>query len=115
VRKLCSACRKLDPAAPALLESLIARKIVDRGETLLPRAVGCDACAGTGYVGRAVVVETLQLTDAVREALTSGRTLAEVQQLALSQRALQPFLEYSRFLLQRQIISANEVLLSLAD
>ncbi len=115
VRKLCSACRKLDPAAPALLESLIARKIVDRGEQLLPRPVGCDACAGTGYVGRAVVVETLQLTDAVREALTSGRTLAEVQQLALSQRALLPFLDYSRFLLQRQIISANEVLLSLAD
>ncbi len=115
VRKLCSACRKLDPAAPALLESLVSRRIVDRGEQLLPRPVGCDACAGTGYVGRAVVVETLQLTDAVREALTSGKTLAEVQQLALSQRALLPFLDYSRFLLQRQIISANEVLLSLAD
>lgn len=115
VRKLCSACRKLDPPTPALLESLISRRIVDRGEQLLPRPVGCDACAGTGYVGRAVVVETLQLTDAVREALTSGKTLAEVQQLALSQRALLPFIDYSRFLLQRQIISANEVLLSLAD
>ena len=115
VRKLCSACRKLDPATPALLESLIARKIIERGEQLLPRPVGCDACGGTGYVGRAVVVETLQLTDPVREALTSGKTLAEVQQLALSQRALLPFIDYSRFLLQRQIISANEVLLSLAD
>src|SRR5207253_1608071 len=69
VRKLCSACRKLEPPAPALLESLVARKIVDKGQQTLPRAVGCDACAGTGYVGRAAVVEALQITDAVREAI----------------------------------------------
>src|SRR6267378_4591614 len=56
VRKLCSACRKLDEATPALLESLIARKIVDKGQQVLPRAVGCDACGGSGYVGRAAVV-----------------------------------------------------------
>jgi type II secretory ATPase GspE/PulE/Tfp pilus assembly ATPase PilB-like protein len=115
VRKLCTACRKLDPPPPALLESLVARRIVDKSEQLLPRAVGCDACGGTGYVGRAVVVESLQLTDGIREALTSGRSLAEVQQLALQGRALLPFLDYSKFLLQRQIISASEVLLSLAD
>src|SRR5262249_12553494 len=41
VRKLCSACRKLDPPSPALLDSLIARKIVDKGTQVLPRAVGC--------------------------------------------------------------------------
>lgn len=115
VRKLCTACRKLDPPPPALLESLVARRIVDKSEQLLPRAVGCDACGGTGYVGRAVVVESLQLTDGIREALTSGRSLAEVQQLATQARALLPFLDYSKFLLHRQIISASEVLLSLAD
>ena len=32
VRKLCSACRKLDPPVPALLESLVARRIVDKGQ-----------------------------------------------------------------------------------
>ncbi|TMA21898.1 MAG: cyclic nucleotide-binding domain-containing protein, partial [Deltaproteobacteria bacterium] len=68
VRKLCSACRKLDVPAPALMESLVARKIVDSREQALPRAVGCDACGGSGYVGRAVVVEALQITDSVREA-----------------------------------------------
>ena len=115
VRKLCTSCRKLDQPTAALLESLISRKIVGRDEQLLPRAVGCDACAGTGYVGRAVVVESLQITDGIREALTAGKSLAEVQQLALGSRALLPFIDYSRFLLQRQIISASEVLLSLAD
>jgi type II secretory ATPase GspE/PulE/Tfp pilus assembly ATPase PilB-like protein len=115
VRKLCSACRKLDAPAPALLDSLIARKAVDKGTQVLPRAVGCDACAGTGYVGRAAVVEALQITDSVREAIAAGRPLTDVQQLAKESRALVSFLDYARALLQKQIISASEVLLSVAD
>ena len=115
VRKLCSACRKVDPPTPALLESLVARKIVDKGTQVLPHPVGCDACAGTGYVGRAVVVEALQVSDAVREAVSAGRPLGEVEQIAEDNRALTPFIDYARVLLQKQIISASEVLLSLAD
>jgi len=115
VRKLCSACRKLDPPAPALLESLVARKIVPRGEQVLPRAVGCDACAGTGYVGRAVVVEALQINDSVREAISAGKSLDEVERVAEEGRALFRFVDYARALLQKQVISASEVLLCLAD
>jgi type IV pilus assembly protein PilB len=115
VRKLCSACRKLDPPTPALLDSLIARKIVEKGQQVLPRAVGCDACGGTGYVGRAAVVETLQINDAVREAIAAGRPLADVHQIARDGRALVPFIDYARHLLHKQIISASEVLLSVAE
>jgi len=68
-----------------------------------------------GYVGRAAVVETLQITDAVRDAIAAGRSLAEVQQIARDGRALMPFVDYARHLLHKQIISATEVLLSLAD
>jgi type II secretory ATPase GspE/PulE/Tfp pilus assembly ATPase PilB-like protein len=115
VRKLCSACRKVDAPMPALLESLLARKIVDRGTQVLPHAVGCDACGGSGYVGRAAVVEALQITDAVRDAIASGKPLSDVQQIADDNRALLPFIEYARVLLQKQVISPSEVLLSLAD
>ncbi|HZX95636.1 MAG TPA: ATPase, T2SS/T4P/T4SS family [Myxococcales bacterium] len=115
VRKLCSACRKLDPPNRALLESLASRGIVRPGEQMLPRAVGCDACAGTGYVGRAVVVEALQINDAVREAVAAGKPLSEVQQIARESRALLPFVDYARALLQKQVISPSEVLLSIAE
>jgi type IV pilus assembly protein PilB len=115
VRKLCSACRKLDPPTPALMESLVSRKIVDKSEQVLPRAVGCDACNGTGYVGRAVVVESLQINDALREAISSGKSLGDVMQLAVGSRALIPFVDYTRHLLQKQVISATEVLLSVAE
>ena len=115
VRKLCSACRKVDPPTPALLESLVSRKIVDKGTQVLVHAVGCDACGGTGYEGRAVVVEALQVTDPVREAISTGRPLSTVQEVAEANRALLPFIDYARVLLQKQIISPSEVLLSLAD
>ena len=61
------------------------------------------------------MVETLQITDAVRDAIAAGRPLAEVQQIARDGRALVPFIDYARHLLHKQIISASEVLLSLAD
>jgi type IV pilus assembly protein PilB len=115
VRKLCSACRKLDPPTPALLESLIAHRVVEKGTQALPRPVGCDACAGTGYVGRAAVVESLLINDAVREAIADGRPLLEVQQIASDGRSLVRFLDCARQLLAKQIISPSEVLLSLAD
>jgi type IV pilus assembly protein PilB len=115
VRKLCSNCRKLDAPTPALLESLVAHGVVDKGTQTLPRPVGCDACAGTGYVGRAAVVEALQINDAVREAIAEGKPLADVEQVADDNRALVRFLDCARTLLQKQIISASEVLLSLAD
>ena len=99
----------------SLLESLVSRKIVERGTQVLPHAVGCDACGGSGYVGRAVVVEALQISDAVREAIASGRSLSEVETVAEETRSLLPFLDYARVLLQKQVLSAAEVLLSLAD
>ena len=77
VRKLCTACRTLEPYPPALIEALITRKVLDPSQASmpLPRAVGCDACNRTGYVGRALVVEVFQMTDEGRGALASGKPL----------------------------------------
>jgi type IV pilus assembly protein PilB len=116
VRKLCGNCRQVGPTPPALLETLVARKVIDpRINPPLPHAVGCDACGRTGYVGRAVVVESLSITDEVRNALAAGRPLSEVEALALSSRALTPYSTYAAHLLSRQIISVNEALLTLAE
>ena len=116
VRKLCGACRVIEEPPPALLDSLVARGIADRSSgAALPRAVGCDACGQSGYVGRVAVLEVLQITDPIRTALASGRPLDEVERLAFSTNALMPFSAYSAFLLSRQIISPSEVLLTLTD
>ena len=62
-----------------------------------------------------MVVEALQITDSVREAISAGKSLDQVQEAAEEGRALMPFIDYARTLLQKQVISASEVLLSLAD
>jgi type IV pilus assembly protein PilB len=115
VRKLCSNCRKLDPVLPVLHDSLVARRIIGESDMLLPRAVGCDACAGTGYIGRAAILECLQVSDGLREAIASGKSFAEVRNLAVEEKALLPAVDYARFLLQKQMISASEVLVAMAE
>ena len=117
VRKLCTACRTLEPYPPALIEALIARKVLDPSQASmpLPRAVGCDACNHTGYVGRALVVEVFQMTDEGRGALASGKPLAQIAPSAITSRALLPFAGYAAVLLQKQVISATEVLAALVE
>jgi len=51
----------------------------------------------------------------LREAIASGKSFAEVRNLAVEENALLPAVDYARFLLQKQIISASEVLISMAD
>jgi len=117
VRKLCSSCRTLAPPPAALFESLVARRVVDRAQAALglPRPVGCDACNQTGYVGRVVVTEALQINDEVRNALGAGKPLAEVAAIALASRAFMPFASYASALMQGGVISPSEVLLAVAD
>ncbi|HYZ88261.1 MAG TPA: GspE/PulE family protein, partial [Myxococcales bacterium] len=117
VRKLCGNCRTEEPHPRALTEALVARKVLDRShaDAPLPRAVGCDACNRTGYVGRCVVVESFQVTEEARAALASGKPLAQIEPFALTSRALLPFHAYAAALLEKQIISATEVLAALVE
>ena len=117
VRRLCSSCRRLEVPPRALTDMLINRKVItaEQAEQGLPRSVGCDACNQTGYVGRAAVCEALEITDEVKTALSAGMALPEVEQLALRTGALMPFPAYSAALMQRQLVSASEVLLTVAD
>ncbi len=77
VRKLCPDCAK--PAAWTGEQTALAERIA-RGAGLSPpsppretrRATGCDACHGTGYRGRTPIVETLEVTPAIKELLREG-------------------------------------------
>ena len=47
------------------------------------KAVGCDACHGTGYHGRFAIYEVLLINDAIRTAIYAGASTAEIQRLAV--------------------------------
>jgi len=61
VRRLCTACRRPEPA-----DAATARMVgLARGDVHF-RAIGCPACAQTGYVGRVGVYEALRVDDRIR-------------------------------------------------
>jgi type IV pilus assembly protein PilB len=84
-RRLCSKCKEPYTAEPKVLQS--ARFPWQDGEPLpiLHRAVGCSACAKTGYRGRLALHEVMSVTEEV-ERLTVGRASAmEIARTATEQ------------------------------
>ncbi len=79
VRTLCPHCRVQIPI-PA---ELTAQMPVADG--FVYRAVGCDRCDGSGYRGRAVILETLVMSDAVTQAVLQRRTTAAIESIAVSE------------------------------
>jgi general secretion pathway protein E len=64
VRKLCPRCRQPDPANGGY------------------RAVGCDHCGNTGYLGRTGIYELLTVDDEMRMLVHQGANDTDVRRLA---------------------------------
>lgn len=75
VRVLCPKCKEAYMAEPDFL-----RKIglpPDR-QVQLYKAVGCEACQGTGYQGRVGVFEVIEINDPIRELLRTNPSLQAI-------------------------------------
>ncbi|AHF05281.1 general secretion pathway protein E [Marichromatium purpuratum 984] len=78
VRRLCPHCRARYRADTELAARLgLAPDALD-----LHRAVGCDACRGTGYHGRLVIGELLILSEAIRAAVLDHAGATEIRRIA---------------------------------
>jgi len=67
VRLLCTECREAYAPSPELAARLGLARLAGGRDITLYRAVGCEACDHTGYVGRAGIFEILVLSDTLRE------------------------------------------------
>lgn len=94
VRKLCRACRQPYKPDPQTL-----RKLNMPPDTVLYRVpepefdkhgnpIICQACGGTGYDGRTAVYVILAVDDALREVISRGATLADLQAYAIKKGGL---------------------------
>jgi excisionase family DNA binding protein len=90
VRKLCPACSVEDTPEPKRLD--VAAEAARKGgldwhalEPKFRRAVGCDKCAKTGYRGRTVIAETLEVTREIGRALRDGAPAERLGEIAVSQ------------------------------
>lgn len=97
VRRLCERCRC--PATPEPSEWT---------------AVGCAACAGTGYSGRAALFELLPTTDALLTQLASGANDRDIAEQARRD-GFRSLSEDAAEKIRRGITSRHEVLRALTD
>lgn len=84
VRRICPHCRQSVPADLKLLERL--ELTADELDGIpLQRGGGCEACRGTGYLGRTGLFELLTVSDPVRQQVQQRGTAAQIKQAAAAQ------------------------------
>ena len=80
IRVLCPHCCKPVPLSEADVSLLQIEPSV--GGTMVREAVGCDACAMTGYRGRKGVFELLQVDERIRELIVHRAKASAIQKCA---------------------------------
>jgi type IV pilus assembly protein PilB len=87
-RRLCSHCK--EPYDATEVDVLAAgwsldEVFADKDKATLHRAVGCSACAQTGYRGRKALLELLVITDDIERLIIEGGTADDIHKLAVEQ------------------------------
>lgn len=89
VRKLCPKCAKQDkPSAVQLEQAAVLARAGGLAWESLPKRfrkpVGCSHCAQTGFRGRNVIAETLEVNGPIRTALRNGANTEEIRRIAVA-------------------------------
>ncbi len=82
VRLLCAHCRQPYPALPELVEELRLQRFSESRDLVLYKPVGCEQCSGTGYRGRAAIMEFLVMSDPLRRLVLKHADAGELQAVA---------------------------------
>jgi type IV pilus assembly protein PilB len=85
VRKLCGKCK--EPYEPSPDELRVAGLPMGDGDALptIYRAVGCAACAGTGYRGRMAVHEVMHVSEEIERLIVERASTDEIAKYAVAQ------------------------------
>ncbi len=82
VRLLCTQCRQPYPALPELADELRLHRFSDTRDITLYKPIGCEQCGGTGYRGRAAIMEFLVMSDPLRRMVLKHADAGELQAAA---------------------------------
>jgi type IV pilus assembly protein PilB len=81
VRRLCPYCRETETLTPERWQEL-GLGTVPRKRLKVYNPVGCAKCFGTGYRGRIGLYEVLEIDDDMRDLITSGGSIGDLQTAA---------------------------------
>jgi type IV pilus assembly protein PilB len=83
VRRICASCKQEHKYSDEELHVL--DPDVERLRTLTyHKGAGCDACAGSGYKGRAGIYEVMEMTPALRRMVLTGASTTELRDQAVA-------------------------------
>lgn len=93
VRKICENCRTSYTLTQTELDALTDRFSLNdeqkglfsryfSGKTRLFKGAGCNKCGDTGFHGRTVIAETLQMKDNIQELIMANQSESEIQKIA---------------------------------
>ena len=85
VRRLCPACKILDPAPGPLIERFSLRRLAPVNEITLYHPRGCPECRGTGFRGRRAIAELLVPNRAIDRLIYEGAGDAAIERAAVEQ------------------------------
>ena len=85
VRCLCPSCRAPVGISPDLASRIGSAGLELARDATVYRAVGCAACAATGYRGRTMIVELLTMTDTLRPLILRHAASQELQAAAVAE------------------------------
>ena len=83
VRTLCRHCRREAPVLPELAAQLGLDRHCGSGPYMIGQAVGCDKCGHTGFRGRVSIMETLVMSDRLRQMVLRQPEAAALQRAAV--------------------------------
>ncbi len=83
VQTLCHKCRNAETALPGLVDQLGIRRFADDETITVYKAVGCEACNGTGYFGRTTVLELMPMNDAIRAGVLDRAEAHDLERIAI--------------------------------
>jgi len=84
VRRVCSNCRvPSDLSVAQLVEAGFPPEVASKVKPVKGR--GCDRCSGTGYRGRVGLFEVMQMSEKLRELVSTGAPTTELRQVAINE------------------------------
>ncbi|MEJ2590043.1 MAG: type II secretion system ATPase GspE [Candidatus Thiodiazotropha sp.] len=73
VRNLCPHCKQPYTPPPEIVQRFRQQGVSVGYPMTLHRAVGCEACSGSGYSGRSAILELLELSEEMRSLILQGQ------------------------------------------
>ncbi|MBK8509979.1 MAG: type II secretion system ATPase GspE [Candidatus Competibacteraceae bacterium] len=82
VRLLCTRCRQPYQALPELVKEMRLNRFSAAPDITLYKPIGCEHCGGTGYRGRAAIMEFLVMSDPLRRLVLKHADAGDLQATA---------------------------------